>query len=707
MPNGYNQRILHVNLTTGQLAVETPPESFYRKYLGGSAMGMYYILRDLKPGADPLGPDNVLTLMLSVTTGAPISGQSRMTANAKSPLVDGIGDSQCGGFFPAEMKFAGFDGIVVKGKSEKPVYLWLNDGKAELRDASHLWGKTTSEVDDLLKKELGDDKIEIAQCGPSGEKLSRLAAIINMANRAHGRTGLGAVMGSKNLKAVVVRGKSKKLPTSNAKAINELAKAGASGLESNADVLGLKLHGTASVLSFQNSIGTLPTYNYNAGQFEGFEPISGEVMTETILKERDTCYACTVNCKRVVETEFMGKPVERRHGGPEYETLSTFGSYCGVSDLHAVSYANKVCNEYGLDTIGAGATVAWAMECYENGVLTEAEVGFPLKFGDAEAMVKATDMMAKREGFGDVLAEGSRKAADRLGKGHDFLITVKGAEAPAHMPQAKRSLGLIYAVHPFGADHQSSEHDPMIEDGAADLYLGRLKMLGFDSTQKQFSLGEDKVRFAMKTQHFYSFLDSADLCQFVWGPAWTLYGPQETVDFVNAVTGWGDFALDELMAAGERRLNMLRVFNAREGIDRKADKLPKKFYKALQGEGPTAGVALTEDEMNKAQDAYYEMSGWDNATGNPTEATLGRLGLGWVMMAEGQGGEPMPAPMPMMPEEPAPMPMAEPMPAAPAKKRAAPKKKAAKKKAAPKKKAATKKKAAKKPAKKKAAKKKK
>lgn len=716
MPNGYNQKILHLNLTTGQLAVETPPESFYRKYLGGSAMGMYYILRDLKPGADPLGPDNVLTLMLSALTGAPISGQSRMTANAKSPLVDGIGDSQCGGFFPAEMKFAGFDGVVVKGKSEKPVYLWLHDGKAELRDASHLWGKTTSEVDDILKKEMGDSKIEIAQCGPSGEKLSPLAAIINMANRANGRTGLGAVMGSKNLKAVVVRGKSKKLNTANAKAINELAKAGASGLENNGDVLGLKLHGTASVLSFQNSIGTLPTYNYNAGQFEGFEPISGEVMTETILKERDTCYACTVNCKRVVETEFNGRKVEPRSGGPEYETLSTFGSYCGVSDLHAVSYANKVCNEYGLDTIGAGATVAWAMECYENGVLTEAEVGFPLKFGDAEAMVKATEMLAKREGFGDVLALGSRKAADRLGRGHDYLITVKGAEAPAHMPQAKRSLGLIYAVLPFGADHQSSEHDPMIEDGAADLYMGRLKMLGFDHTLAPRSFDDEKVRFAMKTQHFYSFLDSADLCQFVWGPAWTLYGPQETLDFVNAVTGWGNFTLDELMAVGERRLNMMRTFNAREGIDRKADRLPKKFYKALQGEGPTAGVALTEDEMNKAQDAYYEMSGWDNATGNPTEATLNRLGLGWVMMADGQdeaampSGEPMPAPAPAMPEAPAPMPM----PAAPAKKRAAPKKKVAKKKvaakkkkAAPKKKAATKKKVAKKPAKKKAAKKKK
>ncbi|HKZ69085.1 MAG TPA: aldehyde ferredoxin oxidoreductase N-terminal domain-containing protein, partial [Anaerolineales bacterium] len=418
MPNGYNGKILHVDLTKGTLTTETPPESFYRKYLGGSAMGMHYILKEMRPGADPLGPGNVLTLMLSALTGAPISGQSRMTANAKSPLVDGIGDSQCGGFFPAEMKFAGFDGIVVKGKSAKPVYLWLHEGEAELRDASGLWGKTTSQVDDILKKELGDDKIEIAQCGPAGEKLARQAAIMNMANRANGRTGLGAVMGSKNLKAVVVRGKSKKLAVQDSKAINELAKWGAANVEANGDVNGLKLHGTASVLSFQNSSGTLPTFNYNAGQFEGFEPISGEVMTETILKERDTCYACTVNCKRVVETEYKGRKVEPRHGGPEYETLSTFGSYCGVSDLHAVSYANKICNEYGLDTIGVGATVAWAMECFENEVITEKEVGFPLKFGDAEAMVKMTEMIAKREGFGHVLAEGSRRAADKLEKGH-------------------------------------------------------------------------------------------------------------------------------------------------------------------------------------------------------------------------------------------------------------------------------------------------
>ncbi len=636
MPNGYTGNILHVDLTTGTLTIENPPESFYRKYLGGSAMGLHYLLKELKPGAEALGPDNVLTLMLSPLTGAPVSGNSRMTANAKSPLVDGIGDSQCGGFFPAEMKFAGFDGVVVTGKAAQPMYLWLSEGQAELRPAGHLWGKTTTEVDELLKKELGDDKIEIAQCGPAGEKLSRLAAIINMGNRANGRTGLGAVMGSKNLKAVVVRGKSKKLNVADAKAINDMAKGGASVMTTddanapnfNGDMAGLKAHGTASVVMFQNQIGSLPTRNYNEGAFESCEPISGEVMTETILKERDTCYACTVHCKRVVETEFMGKAVNKKSGGPEYETLGTFGSYCGVGDLNAVAYANQLCNEYGLDTIGAGATIAWAMECFEKGVLTEAEIGFPLKFGDAAAMIKATEMLATREGFGNILAEGSRKAADRLEKGHDHLITVKGAEAPAHMPQSKRSLGLIYAVNPFGADHQSSEHDPMVEENStSDLYMGRLKMLGFDAPLPRKSLGQDKVRFAMKTQHFYSFLDSADLCQFVYGPAWTLYGPQETINLVKAVTGWNDFTMDELMAVGERRVNLMRQFNAREGMTRKEDKLPKKFYKALEGTGKTAGRALDETEMTQVMDWYYEMSGWDKTSGNPTAETLGRLGI--------------------------------------------------------------------------------
>ena len=631
MPTGYTGNILHVDLTHGTLTVEHPAEDFYRRYLGGSAMGLYYILKGMPAGADPLGPANVLTLMLSPTTGAPISGQSRATLSAKSPLTDGIGDSQFGGFFPAELKFAGYDGLVITGQAPQPVYLFLKDGQAELRAAAHLWGKPTAEVDALLKTELGDDKVEIAQVGPAGEKRSPLAAVMNMANRAAGRTGMGAVMGSKHLKAIVVRGASKRLPLADAKAVNTLARSGAAELDGNGDVKGLQTHGTAGVLSFQHSFGTLPTRNYNEGQFEGFEPISGEVMTETILKERDTCYACTVSCKRVVATTWNGRAVEPKSGGPEYETLGTFGSYTGVSNLSAVSLANQICNEYGLDTIGAGATLAWAMECFEAGVLTEAEIGFPLKFGDDAAMLRALELLANRDGFGDVLALGSRQAAAKLGKGQDYLITVKGAEAPAHMPQAKRSLGLIYAVNAFGADHQSSEHDPMIEEGAAELYLGRLKLLGFEQTQAPRSLGDDKVSFALKTQQFYAFLDSATLCQFVWGPAWTLYGPQETVELIRFVTGWSDFSLAELMAIGERRLNLMRVFNAREGLDRKQDQLPKKFYQALQGTGPTAGVALTLDEIEHALDSYYAQAGWDAASGNPTPATLKRLDLDWAL----------------------------------------------------------------------------
>jgi len=631
MPGEFTGRILHVDLTTGGLEVERPPESFYRKYLGGSAMGLYYILQGMQPGTDGLDPSNVLTVMDSLLTGAPIAGQSRVTVNARSPLTDGIGDSQAGGFFPAELRFAGFTGIVIRGRAAEPVYLWIHDGEAELRPAGHLWGKRTSEVDDLLKAEIGDDKIQVAQVGPAGEKLVRLAAIMNMANRANGRTGMGAVMGSKKLKAIVVRGTSKKLPLADAAALNRLARWGAAEIPNNPDVLDLRTNGTEGVLEYQHASGTLPTFNYNAGQFDGCEAISGQTMTATILKERDTCYACAVRCKRVVETAWQGRPVEPRHGGPEYETAATFGSYCGVDDLSAISLANKVCNEHGLDTIGTGATVAWTMECFEHGLVTEADLGFRAPFGDTAAMVRLTEMIARREGFGDILANGSRRAADLIGKGHELLITVKGAEAPAHMPQAKRSLGVIYAVNPFGADHQSSEHDPMIEEGASDLSLERLKLLGFDAALEAGSLGPEKVRFALKTQQFYSFLDTASLCQFVWGPAWSLYGPRETVDFVRAVTGWADFDVDELIEIGERRLNMLRAFNAREGLDRTADRLPAKFFRPLTGTGPTAGVALDRAVIEGALDEYYRLAGWDGRTGNPTPDTLARLGLEWAV----------------------------------------------------------------------------
>ncbi len=629
MPYGYNGKILHVDLTRGTLQVEEPPESFYRKYMGGSAMGVYYILREMPAGADPLGPENVLTLFTGVTTGAPISGQSRINANARSPISGGIGDAQGGGFFPAELKFAGFDGIVIKGRSPKPVYLAIVDGKAELRDAAHLMGKITGEVDDILHQEV-DPKAEILQHGPAAEKGVVFSSLVSMSNRHAGRTGMGAVMASKNLRAVVVRG-TKRPEIADPKALAELNRIGPKILPENPDMAGLAEHGTASVVMFQHTIGSLPTRNYNEGQFEGCEDISGERMSATILKERDTCYACVVRCKRVVEVTEGPYRVNPYYGGPEYETISTFGSYCGVRDLAAISLANQICNQYGVDTISCGATIAFAMECFEKGILTlEDTGGLDLRFGNADAMLAVLDQIVKGSTeLGRILGQGSERAARIIGRGaEECLITVKGQEAPAHMPQAKRSLALIYAVNPFGADHQSSEHDPYYEEGVPDFNLNRLKRIGLEQPQPAGSLTQEKVRFAYLTELFYSLLDSAELCQFVFGPAWTLYGPDETVAAIRAVTGW-DVTVDELLQVGARRLNLFRVFNAREGLTRQADRLPRKFFKPLQGTGPTAGVALDEAEINAAIEHYYRLAGW-TADGIPTPAVLKDLDIEWA-----------------------------------------------------------------------------
>jgi aldehyde:ferredoxin oxidoreductase len=638
MPDGYNGKILHVNLTSGQLRVEEPDEAFYRKYMGGSALAMYYLLKQIPPGVEPMGPDNVLVLALSVLTGTAISGQSRMTASAKSPLTGGIGDSQGGGFFPAELKFAGFDAIVIKGKAEKPVYLWINDGKYELRDASHLWGRITGDAEAAIKEELDDDKIEVLQIGPAGEKGVRFAGIFSMSNRANGRTGMGAVMGSKNLKAVAVRGK--KRPSLADKAgLNKLAKWGAANL-ADSDIAGLAKYGTAETTGANQTSGTLPAYNYNSGVFDGWEAIDGTTMYDTILKGasegkqdregRDTCYACTVRCKRVAEITEGKYKVDPHYGGPEYETTSTFGNYCAIDDLPAISKANEICNKYGMDSISCGATISWAFEAFNEGKLTLKDTdGLDLTWGNAESMVKLTEKIAKRDGFGDLLAEGSARAAKKIGRGTEqYLITFKGQEAPAHMPRVKRSLAIIYATNPFGADHQSHEHDPAIE-GDFEFYTDRLAVLGFSEEQEPQSLSDEKIRFTLASQHMYSAMDSLDLCQFVFGPAWQLYGPEDMVELVRTVTGWEDVDFDELQKVGERRLNMMRAFNAREGIDRQADVLPEKLFKPLKG-GASDGWQLDRDEVEAALDKYFELCGWDVKTGIPTRDKLEELDLGWV-----------------------------------------------------------------------------
>lgn len=622
MPYGYTGRILHAHLDTLTLDIETPAEEFYRKYMGGSAMGLYYLFKYTPAHADPLGPENTLALTLGVTTGAPISGQSRLTANAKSPLTGGIGDSQSGGFFPAELKFSGFDAIVIHGQAERPVYLWIRDGEAEFKSAEHLWGCTTGEVDEILKSELDDHGVQVLQTGIAGENLVRYAALINMANRANGRTGMGAVMGSKKLKAIAVRGVQKP-SLADPKGLNQHARWGAQAF-TDSDVYGLGLLGTAEIVGSQNKDGGLPTHNWASGTFEGWKALDGKTMQKTILKGRDTCYACTVRCKRVVEIDGRYK-VDPRYGGPEYETLSTFGSYCGIDNLEAVAYANQLCNAYGMDTISCGATIAWAMDAYEAGLLTLDDTGgIELRFGDHQVMTELVEMIAYRQGFGDLLADGSAHAAFQVGGGaEELVVAVKNQELPAHMPQVKRSLGLIYAVNPFGADHQSSEHDPSYED-----YPERMAQIGLTNPQPSDVLNEEKVRYALVTQYLYSALDSVNVCQFVFGPSWHLYDAQQLAEMVSLVTGW-DVSVGELLKVGERRLNLLRAFNAREGIGRDADRLPAKMYRALQG-GASDGIALTHAEIEKAKDIYYQLAGWDVASGMPTRAKLDEIDLGWV-----------------------------------------------------------------------------
>jgi aldehyde:ferredoxin oxidoreductase len=644
---GYAGKILHVDLTNGTIEVEEPSEDLYRTYLGGSALGLYYLLNTTPAGADPYGPENTLAFMLSGMTGAPIAGQSRCTVVAKSPLTGGIGDSQAGGYWPAELKFAGFDGIVVTGSSDRPVYLWIKEGEAELRDASHLWGRTTLDVENQLKEELDDKRIEVLQVGPAGEKQVRFAAIMSMSNRAHGRTGMGAVMGSKKLKAIVVRGGKKRLPMADPAALRAIGQPSVKNVRDDEDVWGLAKYGTMDITESQSAGGGLPTRNWHSGSFGfdkakaiGAERYFNELLrgaeAENQLKEgRDTCYSCAVRCKRVVEAEWRDQLIDPDYGGPEYETVAMFGSDCGIDDPYAIAYANQLCNEYGVDTITAGATMAFAIECFERGLITTEDTGgVELGWGNADGMIAMLEKTLKREDLGDVLAEGSAAAAARIGNGaEDFVVAVKGQEVPAHIPHVKPSLSVIYAVNPFGADHQSHEHDgsytPDTIESSPEKYGARMAEIGLTDPQIKESLGEGKVQYALTTQYAYSAMDSADVCQFVYGPGWQLMGMGDLAGAYSAVTGM-EVTPDDLLLYGQRRLNLLRAFNAREGITSEKDTLPKRFYDEPFEDGANAGATLDRDQVARAIGTYYRLAGWDPDTGNPTRATLESIDLGWV-----------------------------------------------------------------------------
>ena len=517
MPYGYNGKILRVNLSENKIWTEEPEEVIYRRYLGGGAMSCYYLLKELNPKIDPLSADNMLIVMTSVINGTNISGANRYSAAAKSPLTGGYGESEAGGWFGPELKAAGFDGVIIQGKAEKPVYLWVNDSEAEIRDAGKYWGKLSGEVQDGLEEEIGDKRIRVLQTGVAGENLVKFAALTNQLKHYHGRTGLGAVMGSKNLKAIAVRGSKRMTPFD-----KEAARAVLEWFRENYDKENdmMHLYGTSRIVSALDAGGILPTRNFRDGSFDKAKEISGQTMAETILKRRGTCYACMVACKREVEVPELG--VEQKYGGPEYETIASLGSLCGIGNLEVIAKGNQLCNQYVLDTISTGAVIAFAMECYENGILTKEDTGgLAVDFGNEEALLKLIEMIGRREGIGDVLAEGVKRAAAKIGKGAEqYAMHVKGQELPMHEPRGKQSLALAYSTSPTGADHMEAPHDVFFD--AFNPQGHPLGALGLIEPVDALDLSHRKVRAYYYCQLAWSFYNSLGMCDFVGAPLGSL-----------------------------------------------------------------------------------------------------------------------------------------------------------------------------------------
>jgi aldehyde:ferredoxin oxidoreductase len=612
-------RLLHVDLTTRQTRTEELSETVTRKYLGGGALAAWILLRDLPPGVDPLGPDNVLVFTTSIINGLSLSGTNRYTAAAKSPLTGGYGESEAGGWWGPELRAAGWDGLVIHGRAERPTYLWIKDDQVEFRDAGAYWGKLSGEVQDGLEQELGDKRIRVLQTGIAGEQGVRFAAIVNQLKHFHGRGGLGAVMGAKRLKAVVVRGSKPPMASDKDKAKSQLV-----WFKEHYDRAKDRFHqlGSSSAVMALEASGILPTRNFRDGSFEQARAISGQTMRDTILVNRGTCYACAVACKREVEVKELG--VTPKYGGPEYETLAATGSLCGVSDLNALALVNQLYAQYVLDSISAGAVIAFAMECYEHGIISkEMTGGIELTWGNAEAVVQIVHQIGKREGIGRLLGEGVKRAAAQLGGGAErFALHVKGQELPMHDPRGKKGLSLAYALSPTGADHMEAPHDP--------LYAGfhsqghPMGVLGLIEPLDPLVLDAKKVRAFFETQKVWSSYNSVGMCDFVGTPLNGLE-LEPLISYINGVTGW-NMSLYELMKVGERNNTLARLFNVREGFTPADDVLPDRMHEGI-GNGPLKGQTIDRDQFRAARRTYYEMAGWDPETGRPTASKLAELGL--------------------------------------------------------------------------------
>ncbi len=622
MAIGYNGKILRVDLNDLSYAVEEKSDYFYRTFMGGSAMASYFLLTEMEKGVDPLGPDNVLVLTVSVLTGTPLPGANRYTLAAKSPLSEGFGEAEAGGFFSIQLKKAGFDAIVIKGKAPKPGYLWIEDGKVELKDASHLWGQDSGTTQRAIREELGDKKIQVMCIGQGGENQVRYACVIQDLRHANGRSGMGAVFGSKNLKAIAARGKAA-LELHDKQKLREMSTWFAKNMEDHPVSAVLQHGGTLGWdMEDLDADGVLPTRNFHGGSFDRVEEVTFDRMQQTVSSGRDTCYACPIRCKQVCSG---GKyDIDPIYGGPEYETSGAFGPNMLVDDIEVIAKAHELCNRYTLDTIDTGMSIAFAMECFENGILTHEDTdGIDLRFGNGEAALEMIRKIAYREGLGALLAEGSYRAAKTLGKGAErFALTVKKQALPMHEPRGKNNIALAFATSPTGADHIEAAHDMPFEEGG--WAVPNLYPIGILKGVPARDLSPNKVRWFVENQHIYSLLNTLSMCFFTVGPA-RLFTLKHLVDMIEGVTGW-ETSLHELMLLGERTTTLARLVNGREGFDRQDDVLPDRFFEPLET-GSLTGVKLDREQFEKALDAYYEMMGWDVATGIPREAKLYQLNI--------------------------------------------------------------------------------
>ena len=615
---GYRGQSLVINLSSNTIKKISTDKDMIDQYLGGRGWAIKYLFDNLKQGINPLDPENILVISLGPLTGTLAPSTARYTIASKSPLTGGIGYANAGGHFAPELAYAGYDAIFIHGRLEKPKYLYIKDELVELRDAQFIWGKDTWETDKLIKKELGDNNLQILSIGQGGENLVRYSAIMNNLSRAAARTGVGAVMGSKNLKAIAVRGKGI-IEVAELENFNKLIDETLEKIYDDPAYPSLSFYGTPFLVDLSFISGGLATYNNQKGIFDKYEQISAETFEENYKVKSESCFACPIHCGKYSKIE-SGKYAGTKGGSPEYETIVCLGSKCGIGNLEAILHANELCNRYGLDTISLGDTVAFAMEAYEKGVLTLDETdGIELNWGNEEALIKLIRKIAFREGFGDLLAEGTKRASEKIRKGTEkYALHVKGMEPPAYDVRTAKAFGLGWATATRGADHLAAL--PNFELLGYEPEKG-LKWFGSEKTVDPYA-HEGKPQMVVWHENLGAIVDSAEMCKYTCFSAYAVKEDDMAL-FIQYSTG-KKITGKEILELGERIFNLERLFNLREGISGKEDKLPDRFTKEPFTEGPAKGQIV---EIDKMLPEYYKIRNWDYESGYPKEEKLKKLGL--------------------------------------------------------------------------------